>query len=60
MPSLLPDDLSDAFLAAAAGQHQFMAAAAAFQLDIHSHPQDLPGIAPAGMGFFQLYNIVQM
>ena len=60
MPSLLPDDLSDAFFATAAGQHQFMAAAAAFQLNIHAHPQDLPGVAPAGMGLFQVYNIMQM
>ena len=57
--SLLPQYLSNALLATAAGQHQFMAAATALEPDIHTNTQDLPSRTAAGMRFLQFHSIMQ-
>jgi len=57
---LLCQDLSNTFFSLASRQHQLMSAAAAAELDVHAHSQDLPSNRAARMRLFQFYRIVQM
>jgi len=54
---LSPYDFLDIFLRSASGKHQLMAAAPAAQPKIHTHPQDQPFPASAGMIFLHLEHI---